>query len=910
MFRELAKHLNIKSGEVRLVRSLFLVQFLLGAAIAFFSTASLALFLSSFEVTVLPKVYLMAGACLLLFNYVYTHVEHRFTPAKLLQLASVFSAFSIFLCWLAYTFFYFEWLTIALIIWNLVIYLLIGEAFWGMVAMQFNVRESKRLFSIVGAGDIPAKMLGYLSVSVLVPFISVINLLWMSIASFTLAFVLLGKFKLEQVAAMEDAGVHHTSTAHHQPEKSIIGQIFHNSLILSIAIWFLIAYMILLLVDYTFISEIKLESTISHELATFIAVFFAFGRFLAILFKLIFSSKVIARLGLTNSLLIAPALLFLINIINLVAGEELITHLYIFGVMALIAEVLRSTLQEPVSLVLFQPLDPHSRLKGHVIAKGFTLPFALLTTGTLLSFYLQHYGELSVTFVSQLLLVLLIVWAGSVILIKRAYLHTLVEALRKGLFTGSELFLNSQDVRALLVQKTDSNRPQEVIHALDLLEQSGYMGMQEQLLRQLQSKFFEVKEYVLSRIIANNISAALSLIEEQLARKPEAELEPLLIRAKYSLSLNGTKVRQEELQQLKPENKKAALLGLLCRPGATAPAAKQELSNMATGETAEKLLALEVIAELDGSKYAHLVEALLQDSAPVVYNKAIEVAGKQRRYHLFKLAVAVAERHQAYKALHKALTYYGDAAYEVVRTLTAPVSAPLLDVLLKTAGRTKGEASTLFLEGALKHYPAKADLVVEALWEKKAEVSVETKKGLEQWLDDKLSQGQLKKQYYLQLMPDNEATLLQEAICSEIHQDIQSILKGLALVYDQQRIDRVIELYKMGSMHKLSNAVEMLELLVSKKYFTSLDDLIEFREDVKNNQLRVTSGRDVNTAAVVDEILTGNRATCNSWTRAVACYLIPRLQDKEFLLPALARVPDNGDPLFRETRTYVVSMLS
>jgi hypothetical protein len=910
MFQNTAKLLNIKQGEVKLVRFLFLIQFLLGAGIAFFSTAGLTLFLSTYQVTVLPTAYLLAGVCLLLFNYAYMRVEPRFSPNRLLQLAALFSAFSVLVCWLGLALFAADWLTIVLVIWNLVIYLLIGEAFWGVVAILFNVRESKRLFSIVGAGDIPAKLLGYLSVSALVPFIGVVNLLWVSVACFTVAFLLLGRYKMAGVAVAEESAHPQSASTHSQDEGSVIEQIFHNSLIFSISIWFLLAYTILLLIDYTFISEIKLDRTSSKELATFIAVFFAFGRLLAILFKLIFSSRIIARLGLTNSLLVAPALLILVNLVNLVWGEGFSTYLYIFGVMSLLAEVLRSTLQEPVSLALFQPLDPHSRLRGHLIAKGFTLPIALLGAGTFLSVYLQHHEELSVAFVSELLLLLLIVWAGSVLLIRRVYLYTLVDALRKGIFTGSDLFLNSNAVRDLLVQKTDSLKPQEVIHSLDLLEQSGYPGMQELLLRQLQNNSFEVKEYVLSRIIQTNMTAALPQIEAQLAGEPEARLKPLLVRAKFYLDRGEERLQPAALQQLEPEYKKAALLGLLSRPGETAQAAEQELAQLASGGADEKLMALDIASELRHSRYSRLVEALLQDTEPAVYNRAIEVVGKVRYGQLLGLAVEVAERHKAYASLQKALLLFGDAAFGAIPAAGENLSEPLLDVVLKTAGRVKGERATAFLEAALKRYPGKTDLVVEALWEKRATIGIETRQALEQWLDKKLNQSQLKKRYYLQLMPDSAVALLREAISSEIDQDIQRALKALALAYDQQRIERVIELYRMGAAHKLSNAVEMLELLVPKRYFSSLDELIEFRQDIRNHQLHAEQDKGIKTGAVIREILSDNRAGCNSWTRSVACYLIPRLQDKGQLLPVLDGLPENGDRLFGETKQYVVSMLS
>ncbi len=71
------------------------------------------------------------------------------------------------------------------------------------------------------------------------------------------------------------------------------------------------------------------------------------GRLFAIILKLIISSRVIAKLGLITSLLIIPIVLLIICF-YIVSTRNTISDLYIFGIMALLTEVLRSIIQEPV----------------------------------------------------------------------------------------------------------------------------------------------------------------------------------------------------------------------------------------------------------------------------------------------------------------------------------------------------------------------------------------------------------------------------------------------------------------------------------------------------------------------------------------------------------------------------------
>ena len=135
------------------------------------------------------------------------------------------------------------------------------------------------------------------------------------------------------------------------------------------------------MIDYTFISQVKMRYEKISDLAVYVAIFFAVGRLIAVVFKLIFTSMVIERLGIIYSLFITPAALFLFCMMFFVFDGNSDYNVYIFGLMALLTEVLRSTMQEPVFFILFQPLKEKLRLKGHLIAKGYTLPPSLIVVG-------------------------------------------------------------------------------------------------------------------------------------------------------------------------------------------------------------------------------------------------------------------------------------------------------------------------------------------------------------------------------------------------------------------------------------------------------------------------------------------------------------------------------------------------
>ncbi len=161
--------LKIKPHETSVVKKLFAVQFLLGVSTAFLFASSLTLFINIYHINALPYVYMASALLLVVFNRIYSYLDERMTSPRLLEVVISFSIISVLVLWAGITFLPFQWVSLMLASWYLVIYMLINYAFWGMASMLFNVRESRRLFSLVGAGDIPAKMLGYASVIALVP---------------------------------------------------------------------------------------------------------------------------------------------------------------------------------------------------------------------------------------------------------------------------------------------------------------------------------------------------------------------------------------------------------------------------------------------------------------------------------------------------------------------------------------------------------------------------------------------------------------------------------------------------------------------------------------------------------------------------------------------------------------------
>ena len=75
--------LDLRPGEVTPVLILWLRSFLMGAAIVFSYTAANALFLSNFEASQLPYVYMAAAMVIAGTGFLYSKLEERLSAAAI-----------------------------------------------------------------------------------------------------------------------------------------------------------------------------------------------------------------------------------------------------------------------------------------------------------------------------------------------------------------------------------------------------------------------------------------------------------------------------------------------------------------------------------------------------------------------------------------------------------------------------------------------------------------------------------------------------------------------------------------------------------------------------------------------------------------------------------------------------------
>ena len=151
--------LNIRSSEAWLVSNLFWLQFFQGVGVAIFNTVAFTFFLTKFEITELPKVYLFSAVLLWITGWVYSKVEHAVEIKKLVPGIIIFVAFSILAIRLNFFATEGAWFFFLIFSWYYVIYLLTNLEFWGLAALLFDNLDRPLSRSYLLAQKLPAERL-------------------------------------------------------------------------------------------------------------------------------------------------------------------------------------------------------------------------------------------------------------------------------------------------------------------------------------------------------------------------------------------------------------------------------------------------------------------------------------------------------------------------------------------------------------------------------------------------------------------------------------------------------------------------------------------------------------------------------------------------------------------------------
>lgn len=474
--------LGIRADEGRTVGLFFLHNFLLGIGTILVYVAANVILLENDPERSLPLAYGLAALAMIVTGRIYAHFEHhlgleRVAVRVLLAVVALMAVLGVLVAVgdsVA--------AAVAIMAGYRVIYLLTNLEFWGVSAVVFDVRQSRRLFSVISSGDMPAKALGAVLAILIHHHTDLLWLLLIAFAAYIGALLVLQATRRQHVVearptprAVRQGGV----------APGLQRWFGASRLVLTMCLSMLLIAAVTTGIEYSFFVNVKHKFHDQATVMRYVGGVLVATYLVALVFKLLLSRVTLDQVGVRWMLLALPGLmlggLLLAGGLWLGQAGEGTLLLYFCG-LYLTLEVLRRAVFDPVFLVLFQPLSAPERLQAHTLAKGLYEPLGLGLGGLLL--YVLHEWPALSEWAPFLWMGLFM--AGALLLLHRTYGHYLGE-LQHAL---SRRFTQQDDAVPLAwaVTVPDSEEPEATPASIQelaeqLQERTTHTAATQQLLR-------------------------------------------------------------------------------------------------------------------------------------------------------------------------------------------------------------------------------------------------------------------------------------------------------------------------------------------------------------------------------------------------------------------------------------------
>ena len=905
--RSILNFLLVRESESKLVKNLFIFEFFQGSAIALFFTAAISLFLLHLPTSDMPKVYVLSAILLWVTGFLYHKLEHALSNKKLIISVIIFNTCLILLFRMLSIYNIEAWYLYLILACFNVLYLLNNLEFWGLAAQIFDVRQSKRLFGIISAGDIPAKMIGFLSAYLIVPFIGTENLLLVAaiLSSISLLF-LTNLFKITNIEkASTKQRTHHATHS----LKTIHNAITENKLIAKIATVSCFSLAIFLLVNFIFYGYVKKEFTSDKDLVSFFAVFFGVTRMLTLIIKIGISNKMVDRMGLRNALLVSPIILFIICVCIVYFDKQPNLHkytFYIFGILTVFTDVLRSAIQKPVLLATMQPLPVHQRLKGHTIIKGLMDPFAFLVVGIFLLVFIKS-TIFDFAVLNYIIIVLVLLWAFFIWSIEKDYLSTLHTAIKNRTLNERDVSITDKESLDYLLEKLVNGNETEAISVLKIIANQPVDKI-DFFVAGLNHQIKHVQLVALSIIQHNSEVEMLPTLKQFLNEADKESILPELITTISSLDKEFD--LSDFILHHNANVSYAATLSTLPNLEKTNRDKAEQIlfDQFNSKENIYKINALKIVAKLKMKIFDYKVIELMNSSNKHIKYAAINASAELSTKEVVLKLIDDYSFTKNDLDILEALETIGDEVIKYIQPILVEnnCQGTKSRKLISLLGKINTEQSKIFLDQLLLHYPENADATINSLYQ------VDFKSDLNKEEINKIIKHNLDIAVQI-LFKMKQANSINPVISSALELELKIIrnkcLYWFSTLYNLNTINKVKIGFYLNTRESIANALELVQITV-RKDFADLFALVYENSPIsdKCSQLELSYRfNHLSDTVLAKNILFDVNYSYTNWTKACVLYGVKdqsHILNKEFIKP----FTQSKSEVLKNTAEFILSI--
>ena len=905
--------LNLRPGEEKSASLMLLHSFFMGIATVFFETAASAFFLAQFDATALPFVYLAAAAASISTGLTYTHLKDRlaFTPLMVGTLGLLFVL--VCLMRLGLSAFQASWLVFSMMVAYRLISILTDLEFWAVAARLYDVQQSKRLFSLIGSGEVTARILGAFSVPLLVMWLGVANLLWISAAGLLLCALILSAI----VRSFPEVRGQSTETVSSGEEtrprkKQSIGPIWRNRYFKLV---FLLAFCAVLgkyFVDFAFLTQMQTRWQAVENLASFFGLFSGVTQVINLLIRAFISSRLLNRFGVGVGLLVLPVAHIICTFAIAAVASAPAAMFWLVIANQGFYKTLKHPLDNPSFKILYQPLPRRERLAAQIVVEAIVTPLAIALAAVLI-IVLGGLGNTSTSALTYLMLANFAAWTIVASFVFREYGTALVRALEKRSLDRTSFSIEDEKSVTLIRSKLTSEYPEDVIFALDLLQRVDSASIEERWSELLTHPSDDVRRYVLMQIETHRPKSLADAVGRLVSHEGVPVVKAVGLRALAALG-DPTNLVAGHLHDPDRAVERGALIGVLqTRERSNGAArAQQRLEELAIApEPADRVLACKVLGDTVWHETSSILLSLLEDGDRQVRCAALRAAGKRRDPSTLEIVIRQLEEPRFRADASRALR---DAPTEAAPLLAKAIVDPGFSSQARARmARLAGRLSSFDQHAALWHaYQSFGEPVrQEALLASSARGYSDRDNG-ESVMLNRIESEVEEIAWGLGVLRDlrGESAFqpLVESLRAEIEQSRDRVLLLLSFIYNRQSILTARDNLQSSSREKRAYAAEILEVTLAqevKELTLPLTEDLAPGERLERLERRFPQKRRHWTWLLREIFARDDRKICN-WTKACAIYGAATSSSSKGFKDDLARLSKGTNLLVAETSRWAL----
>lgn len=882
--------LKIKPDEFRGFALLLLHAFFSGLGIALAFTAISSLIIDFHAVHHLPTLYVVTAFLLLISGFLYSRAEHAFHPAAVFKTVLIIIALWAVFMFLNMSFFHSFTLVIIAFCTYYLIYYLSNLEYWGTASLMFNVRQGKRLFGLLSVGESLAKISGY-AITPLI--ITELNISWVFVV-ITVCF--LSSLSLFWLISRQYSDVFQMDHSHHHPAQKHGGNMLSRIKLMNIlklddfrkfiSLFALLSTLSYFLFHYGFLLEVEEEFTNLEEVAIFFASLFSAAKFLNLLIKIFLAGRLLQYLGLKYILLLLPVTMLLVigtgvALVHLGQFDKKV-FIWIFTIVILLDEILRSSLYTPSYLILFQPLSKSKRLEGHTLSKGIMEPIGIGLAGVIILIMFQI-DKFNLELLAIISLFVLILWIFAGTRVFSAYIKILQEALKTKILSRGSFNLSKDELQVLKEEKLCSNDPREKYYALQLL---GSQLSNEEIKSHILDLLSLKNDYIIQSTLKLCNEYEITGIEAHILPHIHSSSEAVAKTASYEFARQSKETALPAFKKIfndAPPYLKNAIVGASIRYGGLAGAiefGRYLLEHLESNSADEKVTGAAIIGAIGIKEYYSPLINLFDDSRIEVKEAAVYAAGQVGNPNLIPFIIKAGKEKSLVKACKESLSNFGPRATKEIKAYLGRESIKHDLNGLKLLETHKANATTLFYIEMLNHPNFNIrDEVIKILFKR----AFWAKKDKGQQIKSAQSKLLTNIDMLLKYLKNTSSLTLEKLIYDELYFiQLSALYKTLSFTYPRKAINEIIANSYIKEGEFRTNALELLENTLHPREIRSIIKPIEQIFEYKLSSTNVELSDD--DSLIIKEIITDANRNYSAWIVA-NCIRLNRIEKLKITIP-------------------------